>query len=349
MFGNKADKSNTGQEEVTAQVNQDLIVRNMPSAARLSAGSSIAADVPSSDNGAALSTLSAPQHNFKLVGLVIIVGGFLFVGGLVYLSYIYIIKPQAKPVAQNSVTTAAPVQEKVNDVVPAVATSAAPIEIATTSLVSTSESANLNLASSSASSSLAIDIATGQNIDVPPLIDSDKDGLNDDEEAVFGTNPNAADSNGNGYTDLVEINNNYNPAGKGKLATNANLTKYNNKTFGYEVLYPKAWKVSSIGKDSTITFTAPDNSIMQISVQDNSDHQSILGWYGSSFPELVITYEKLKALDNWDGIMGDDNLNFYLTDKKKTNIYVISYIPNNPARLAYPNVFKAMINSFLIK
>lgn len=88
---------------------------------------------------------------------------------------------------------------------------------------------------------------------------------------------------------------------------------------------------------------------MQVSVQDNSDHQSILGWYNNSFPDVTITYDKLKTTENWDGIFGKDNLNFYLTDKKRNNIYVVSYLPAVAGRLAYPNIFQLMVNSLLIK
>jgi len=50
-----------------------------------------------------------------------------------------------------------------------------------------------------------------------PKKDSDKDGLNDDDEKKFRTNPNKADSDGDGYSDWIEINNGYNPNGPGKM------------------------------------------------------------------------------------------------------------------------------------
>jgi len=47
--------------------------------------------------------------------------------------------------------------------------------------------------------------------------------------------------------------------------------------------------------------------------------------------------------------MGENGLNFYLTDKKKTNIFVVSYISATADRLAYPDIFQLLINSLLIK
>ena len=348
MFGNNKDKKTniTGQEELVNKVNQDLVVRNMPNISRLSGMSSTLLNVTNQSDSNTLSGIDKPRHNFKAVGLFIIIGGFILIGAMVYLSYIYIIKPQVKTTTPVALTPAPEKTPATNDVV---ATATDTLTIATTSLVATVTPTMFDLASSTATSSIDLDQTRIQNTNVTPLVDSDNDGLSDEEEAVLGTNPNSADSNNNTYNDLTEINNNYDPAGTGKIETSANLTKYVNKTIGYEIVYPKSWEAKALGSDTAITFTAPDDSIMQVSTQDNSDHQTISAWYTNSFPDTTITYDKLKSTATWDGIMGDDGLNFYVTDKKHKNIYVISYIPAIDGRLAYPNIFKIMINSFLIK
>ncbi len=51
------------------------------------------------------------------------------------------------------------------------------------------------------------------------MIDQDADGLPDDQEKRFGTDPNKADTDNDGYSDLVEIKAGYNPLGLGKLTT----------------------------------------------------------------------------------------------------------------------------------
>lgn len=48
-------------------------------------------------------------------------------------------------------------------------------------------------------------------------LDSDKDGLIDTQETLFGTNPNKVDTDGDGYTDNQEVQGGYNPLGPGKL------------------------------------------------------------------------------------------------------------------------------------
>lgn len=43
------------------------------------------------------------------------------------------------------------------------------------------------------------------------FLDSDQDGLTDQEEKALGTNPNMADTDGDGYSDGAEIKSGYNP------------------------------------------------------------------------------------------------------------------------------------------
>ncbi len=49
------------------------------------------------------------------------------------------------------------------------------------------------------------------------LSDADKDGLPDIYEEIYGTNPNKADTDGDGYSDGAEVEGGYNPIGPGKL------------------------------------------------------------------------------------------------------------------------------------
>jgi len=57
--------------------------------------------------------------------------------------------------------------------------------------------------------------SVGTNIN---LVDTDKDGLSDYEEVrIYLTNPLNADSDGDGYLDGAEVNSGYNPNGTGKL------------------------------------------------------------------------------------------------------------------------------------
>jgi hypothetical protein len=309
----KARNSKKEESPKPAGARPDFLVRNMPKPRMLSGNHYQA--------GAISSPSSRPKeasagNNFKKVGLVIIIGGLAVVCALIYLSYRLIIKPSAErltaptaPVADSSPAGFNAPSQPVEPIVTA-------IDISSSTAVDLTSSSSSLLVDTNASSTVASSTATTSDdnlVTAPvPVADSDSDGLTDDEEFVLGTNPNSADSDGDTYDDLGEINNNYNPASAGRLAGNPNLVEYRNPVGGYQVLYPKNWLRESLDDDRTVIFKAADDSLMQISLQDNTDKQSIVGWYGGAFPDSLITYDKLKNASNWEGIAGDDGRNFYL-------------------------------------
>ncbi len=185
-------------------------------------------------------------------------------------------------------------------------------------------------------------------IETPPILDADSDGLSDDEELALGTDNLLPDSDGDTYGDLSELGNGYNPTGSDKLAASTYLTKYQSQTGKYEIYYPKAWTLKSLNNDYATIISAPDNSLMQISVQGNPKIQNISSWYDSTFSLETPSTNRVQKGNGWEGVMGEDNLNFYLTDTDRENIYIISYIPALSDRLAYPNIFEMIINSFKI-
>lgn len=342
LFGKKKEQKIEAPEPENMPSSQDLIVHNMPSPSRLSG--SFSGSQKSGDSNLGLP--AAPQkQNFKMVGFLIIGGGVIFIGVLVYLSYRFIISPTAgKDVLVPPVISE---QKKTATTAPAIVSASVPTS--TPVIVATSTAVEL-ATSTSATSTLMNEELSGQDgSNLPPLLDSDSDGLIDEEEALLGTSATSTDSDGDKYSDLAELVKGYDPAGSKKLADNPNLAVYSNKTFNYSIVYPKSWETKSLAEDATIVFMAPEDSLIQISVQDNPDKAGILGWYESSFPETTATYDQLLSMDGWDGIMGTDGLNFYLADSAHKNIYVISYIPAVSGRLVYPNIFKLMINSLVIK
>lgn len=46
------------------------------------------------------------------------------------------------------------------------------------------------------------------------IIDTDNDGLSDDDELLYGTNPKLSDTDNDGYSDNVEIQSSWNPLSK---------------------------------------------------------------------------------------------------------------------------------------
>lgn len=341
MF-NKKKPEEKKEDEALKQVNQDLIVHNMPRGGTNSTGFS---GSKNESNNSANSNDKA--SNFKVVGALIIGLGVVLVGVLIFFSYRYIINPQerVRTVAENQAdqgdidsengeenseakegqATSTPDQEE-------------PLEVDVSDDINTSTSTE------------ETDLESDNNeSDFILIKDTDSDGLGDEEEKVLLTDINNIDTDGDGYLDLEEIKNGYNPAGEGILEDNEALIRYYSPVGSYSVIYPEAWGLSLANNDYTIIISASNNSIMQISVQDNNKMQDILTWYKETFPQSDISQERVIQSDTWQGIMGEDGKNFYLTDEERLNIYVISYIPVINNRLVYPNIFQILINSFEIE
>ena len=179
-----------------------------------------------------------------------------------------------------------------------------------------------------------------------PILDTDGDGLTDEEELSLGTNPNEIDTDQDGYLDLEEIQAGYNPTGTGKLEESQFIIRYQNNNLNYSFLYPNAWTLRNNNTDYLTIITAPDNSLMQVSVSENVLNQNILDWYQATVSQGDIAQDRIKLGDTWEGVIGEESLHFYITDNNKQFIYILSYIPAISQRLAYPNIFQMMINSF---
>ena len=344
MFGKKKKKPLEISESETLFSNQDLIVHNMPSPARLGGGLS----GPSKKVDSGFGLAPAPQkQNFKTIGLVIIGAGIIFIGALVYLSYRFIISPTADKNKTVINQPAAKETNKIATITPALIPT--PVPTTTPIIIPTSTPSIIATSTGAADPLMNEELSGRDGSNLPPLLDSDNDSLLDEEEALLGTSATSTDSDGDGYSDSAEPSKGYNPAGPGKLADNPNLAEYDNKTFNYSLLYPKDWSLQSLPGDTTTVFTAPEDSLIQISIQDNSDKAGIVSWYENLFSDTTAAYDQLLSVDGWDGIMGTDNLNFYLTDSQHKNIYVISYIPASGGRIVYPNIFKLIINSLVIE
>lgn len=339
------NKKTKEEEDKKITFGPDFVVRNMPKP-KFSSGQSFRRTDPEvSKINQSLSPIES-KKSFKKIGLLIISGGLIVIIILVYLSYRFVIKPSAQRTSNVAETTLE------NNIIPTEQKNSSNTPAALTPEVIVASSSVVDLINNGSSTDYLVEEASSTSdfvLTPAPVLDSDGDGLKDDEEIVLGTNSNSTDSDGDTYEDLAELNNNYNPAGAGQLNNNVNLREYRSPVSGYKILYPKNWEQTAYDDGRTVVFKALDDSLIQISLQANDARQSIVGWYGSAFPSSLITYDKLKNFSNWEGISGDDGLNFYLTDEGRQYIYVISYILADDRRLAYPNIFQLMINSLRIE
>lgn len=178
--------------------------------------------------------------------------------------------------------------------------------------------------------------------------DDDEDVLSNLEETLLGTNPNANDSDTDGYKDGEEFNNGYNPAGVGKLSANASLGTYLNTTFNFSLLYPVKWDRNIASTDDSVIFTAPNKQFIQILIQPNSNQEEIVNWYKKTFNVTTIPNTQLAINETWDGVKAPDGLTVYLTNKDKNYIFVLTYNLASNKVLEYKSIFDMMVRNFTL-
>lgn len=189
-------------------------------------------------------------------------------------------------------------------------------------------------------------VDTDEPSGVGAMLDSDGDGLTDKEEELLDTDPFAVDTDRDGYDDLQELLNLYDPIGPGRLLDNPGISLFT-ESDKYEVFYPNAW-IKSFFDDSLI-LNSSENHFIQIASQENSGMQSIENWYVEFVDGDSISADRKISFNNWDGIRSQDGLSVHLTDKERRHIFVISYAPVSENEPVYKNIYEMMVRSFEFK
>lgn len=299
----------------------------------------------------------------KVAGVIIIIGGILLMLMAVVALYFFMIKPlleerkaQLAPVIR--VEQEEPKEEEVIEPEAEIITPEIIIEEATgteeiildgaTSTEDILVATSTPIATSSNDAFLEEATTTSEVVVLSEdVIDEDRDGLSNKEEELLGTSDELADSDGDGYSDLIEIRNLYNPNGSGKLADSGLFEKYSNLSFGYSVMWPNSWNMSVIGGEDSIIIKSNDGHFVQIVTQPNVDNIGIEDWYMSQFELTEIDEAQIIKGDNWQGVKSSDGLVVFITNADAEEIYAISYSSPIETSLVYKNIFDIIVKSFI--
>lgn len=318
-----------------------------------------------------LNAVEASPHKAKGAGILILLGGALVLVALAVFIYFYFftnsLKPAVPIVEPNQVKKEESKQNEVK--VPEVKKQESQGEKETEKTAGGPESAsttdnkisldgngsveleqNIIDSNQTASSTIASTTKEVENkiITVQNPIDTDRDGLFDSEETIFGTNPNMSDSDGDNFPDLSEVIGLYNPATAGAILTNKGIEKYENNTYGYSMYYPSSWRVSSVGDDSSIIVKTENNQFIQIMVNQNTQSQTIDEWYNSNISNNRIPSSQRIYKNGWTGIRSEDGLIIYLLSKNNL-IFTLNYNLGVESIVYYKNILSMMVNSLEIK
>ncbi len=341
MFSNSVKPKNiiSSDKKIEEKVNSDFVTHNMPESHRFS-GQTFTSQIKPISN----KTISVPnvESHYK-IGILIMSGGLILVGALVYLGYLYIIKPNLSvvntPVVVNKVATKTP--EKIIEPVVEptkiveVVTSTEPIIATSTTEVTTSS--DLILPEEQPIVTAPVSIST---------VDSDADGLTDAEEKVVGTDPNKADTDSDGYLDLAELKSGYDPLVPGKKTSETSvMTSYlvDPKT---TIIYPTAWEVTKSDSTNTVVLTDTDKAFIQITYQDNPKKLTPTAWFTDQSTGLKPG--EIISGSSWQGFYSQDGLSAYVFNKDLSKVYSFSCSPLT-ADTSSITLFNLMIKTLIIK
>lgn len=314
---NKIENTNNSDKKGEEKNAQDFITHNMPAPHRFSGQTFSAQATTKSDK--AISS-SGPESHHK-IGILIIGGGLILVGVLIYFGYSYFIKPlisqPAEVITPNVVATETPVVEtpKVEITLPVetVATSTPEISTSTSDVASSSEP---TFAEETPVISAPVTVST---------VDSDADGLTDSEEKIIGTDPNKADTDSDGYLDLAELKSDYDPLIPGQKNSETSQTVTYKVDLKTTLIYPSSWEVTRSDINSTIIFADSDKAFIQLSYQDNPGKINPRIWFEQEFAGLL-PGEAVTG-DSWQGFYSQDGLAAYIFNKDLSKIYSFSCSP----------------------
>lgn len=200
---------------------------------------------------------------------------------------------------------------------------------------------------------VATSTPTGTDEEVIPSMvapDEDRDGLTDVEENIFGTNIGNGDTDGDSYSDGLEISNLYSPL-KGlaaRLIDSGLTNNWTNQTYNYNIFYPIGFDLRRTdgNTDDMVSFVATSTEeFFQVLVLDNNDNFTDINvWYLQQ--DQIARADEIDNIDigGVKAILSVDGLNAYVLVYDK--IFVISYNPGYPVKNNFNTTFKMFLKSF---
>lgn len=244
------------------------------------------------------------------------------------------------------------VKQKLTQVValppPEATAPAAPEEIAPTSPTSTAEEVVPPEAALSPAPSFST-IFPFKNY--TKTVDTDNDGLTDEEEKIFQTQPDKPDSDTDGFIDSLEVDNLYNPIGfkPVRLADSGLIKIYSNPTYQYFIYYPTGWIPQSLDANNRdIMFTAETGEFVEVLIEENALKLPVVDWYLGQAPGVAADQlATFQTKEKVAGVKSPDGLVAYLPFEDK--IFVINYNIGLKTEVNFLQTFQTMINSFRVQ
>ncbi len=201
-------------------------------------------------------------------------------------------------------------------------------------------------------SNVATSTPTSTDVNLtPPVValDGDNDGLTNVEETIFGTNVGNSDTDGDSYSDGLEVYNLYSPIkGSGaRLVDSGLINNWTNQSYNYSVFYPTVFDIRRTDDNlDMVSFVATSTEeFFQVLALDNNDNFTDINvWYLQQ--DQIAQADKIDNINigGVKAVLSADGLNAYVLANNK--IFVISYNPGYPVKNNFNTTFKMFLKSF---
>lgn len=180
--------------------------------------------------------------------------------------------------------------------------------------------------------------------------DLDQDGLYDNEETIFQTDPGIIDSDQDGYSDLREVENLYNPTGFApvKIIDSGLVQEYLNPTWKYRLYFPSTWQAGEVDEIADqVIFSTVDNQYIEVSTSKKLESESFFSWFGRVANSQNIT-ELAKSKNRFDQevYIRKDGLVSYIDTPEA--VYLIIYKNELQEPVQYKNIVMLLTQSFRV-
>lgn len=186
-------------------------------------------------------------------------------------------------------------------------------------------------------------------------LDTDADGLTDEEETLYKSDPKVVDSDMDTYEDSLEIKNLYSPSNTApETLLGATLVQeFVSEQQSYKILYPTAWKLQQLDvDDSNIMFVSANTSeYVELKIEENAGELALLQWVKLKMANSLLKFKAVyseEVFENKDkslqGILLPALHMAFFADGNK--IYSLTYQFDPLKPLSYQTTFLMFAKSF---
>lgn len=278
----------------------------------------------------------APKKRGNLVTIIIVVVGVLLIGGLGIAAYVFTQRLEAPQTDQSEPVAEMPSQPSTPEI------EDEPTPIPSDTVPTTTQ----NTTPTTTETTTEPDEPEPDPTPVVlPAPDSDRDGLSDQEERLYGTLQDNNDSDGDGFIDGTELVNDYDPTQPQVALADSSLFRVFEGSL-FSMWIPADWSEQSVSGDTLLAVQDQNGSRVSVSTIQNSNNRSIDEIAGQLYQQNAYETVRLGALLV---ARANTGLEYLIPDQSEGIVYRLTYQLSPDNRTHFLTTFAVMVKHFVIE